>query len=347
MLNVQIDNKLSDEVPILKSNSQQSLIPWLKENQNAVKECLVQDGGIILRGFLTDSEDSAESVLSLLGSELLDDAYWSTPRTGVSKKTFTATEYPKEKTIALHSEMAYMPVWPRLVAFHSLGVADAGGETTLCNIDKFSEAVSHILPEFLKRGVLYKRTFHPNIDIPWQKAFQTDDPKQVKRIADKIGMQIKWLRDGVLQTTHLLHGCVLSEDEKPLWFNQSHVFHTANLPNNTLKDLIDVLGVDELPRASFYGDGTPIADEIIETIKEKLEEYTIKVPWEIGDVLVIDNMRYSHGRMPFEGSRKLHVAMADSYSLKKRETLFSTNNHNSSTLKKIPSKIKSLFSKEV
>jgi hypothetical protein len=343
MNNAHIDSKLCGEVSIVKSDTNDSIITWLKANQDEVKQLLIEDGGVILRGFEASSEDSAEVVLSILGHELLDDAYWSTPRSGVAKKTFTATEYPKEKTIALHSEMAYMPIWPRLVAFHSLIVEDQGGETTICNIDKFSQTISDLLPDFLDKGVLYKRTFQPNIDIPWQKAFQTNDPKKVKKIADKIGMEVEWFGDDVLQTSHKLQGCVLSDDETPLWFNQSHIFHTTNIPKETLATLKDLLGEDRLPRSAFYGDGTIIPEDVIERINQTLDEQTIKVPWQVGDVLIIDNMRYSHGRMPFEGGRKLHVALADSTSLLNRTPLFSQGARTEGVIMGVFARLKKIF----
>ena len=37
-------------------------------------------------------------------------------------------------------------------------------------------------------------------------------------------------------------------------------------------------------------------------------------PWQLGDVMVIDNMRVAHGRNAFFGPRKILVAMSESYS---------------------------------
>jgi alpha-ketoglutarate-dependent taurine dioxygenase len=53
-----------------------------------------------------------------------------------------------------------------------------------------------------------------------------------------------------------------------------------------------------------------------------LERCTLPVAWQPADVLIIDNMRYMHGRLPFEGTRKLHVAMSTGQTEPTRTPLF-------------------------
>jgi len=45
-----------------------------------------------------------------------------------------------------------------------------------------------------------------------------------------------------------------------------------------------------------------------------LDQQRIVFPWLTGDVLMLDNMLTAHARDPFEGPRKVVVAMAQSYS---------------------------------
>ncbi len=299
----------------------QALEPWFQANIDAVKQRLVADGAIILRGFATEDEESAENVLAALGGELLDDAFWSTPRLGVSKKTFTATEMAADRSIALHTEMSYMAAWPRLLAFHSIQAAEEGGATTVCNLDDASEALGDLLTPFADKGVLYRRYFHKGIDVAWSKAFRTDDRDEVAAIARQNGMTVEWLPGDVLKTENLAQGCV--EDKgKLLWFNQCHVFHPANLPSATREKLEQFLGADRLPRQSFYGDGTPIAPETIDRVNEVFDSLTHEMRWKNGDILLFDNLRFAHGRAPFKGARRLLVAMANGQSEPRRTPLF-------------------------
>lgn len=298
------------------------LEPWLHAHLDTVKARLTADGAIILRGFSAEADETAENVLTALDGELLDDAFWSTPRQGVSRKTFTATEMAPNRSIALHSEMSYMPVWPRLVAFHALEVAEDGGATTVCNLDEASVALGDLLTPFAEKGVLYKRCYHNGIDVPWKTAFRTEDRDEVAEIAAKAGMEIEWLPGNILLTEHRAQGCVLAENGASLWFNQSHVFHPANLAPEAQAQLVQLLGADRLPRQSFYGDGSAIIPEIVARVNDVFNRLTHEMHWQRGDVLILDNMRFAHGRMPFEGTRRLHVAMANSQAIPSRTQLF-------------------------
>ncbi len=307
--------------PILGSG--QPLEPWLHAHLDAAKARLAAEGALILRGFSAEADETAENVLAALDGELLDDAFWSTPRKGVSRKTFTATEMASDRAIALHSEMSYMSAWPRLLAFHALEVAEDGGATTVCNLDEASVALGDLLTPFSEKGVLYRRCYHNGIDVPWKTAFRTEDRDEVADIAAKAGMEIEWLPGNVLLTEHRAQGCVEAENGAILWFNQSHVFHPANQAPAAQAQLVQLLGADRLPRQSYYGDRSVILPEIVARVTDVFNSLTHEMRWQRGDVIILDNLRFAHGRMPFKGTRRLHVAMANSQSTPRRTPLFS------------------------
>lgn len=288
---------------------------------NAAKAILAADGAVLLRGAGRDA-DAAETALGMIDPELLDDAFWSTPRTRVAKKTLTATEYPSPRTIPLHSEMAYMPTWPRLIAFHSIKVADEGGETTVCPLDPVSAALGADLHDFAAKGVRYRRTFQKRFDISWQKAFQTEDPAQVEDIGRRFGMHIEWLADDVLVTTHRAQGTISGSDGALIYFNQAHLFHPSTLGGEVRAALEKTVGADRLPRLSTYGDGAPIPDDLLDRVRAAFDTHVTRMVWREGDILILDNMKFAHGRLPFAGSRRLHVALARAVSDRVRGSLF-------------------------
>ncbi|MBV1862652.1 MAG: TauD/TfdA family dioxygenase [Nannocystaceae bacterium] len=147
-----------DHVELLTGQSSQDVLDGMRSHKARIEQGLSERGAVLLRGYQANDPNTAAESLSVLGGELLDDAFWSTPRSGVTGKTFTATEYPSARTIALHSEMAYMSQWPRFLAFHSIDVAEKGGETSLANLDQISAALGPILEAFATKGVTYRRT---------------------------------------------------------------------------------------------------------------------------------------------------------------------------------------------
>jgi hypothetical protein len=76
--------------------------------------------------------------------------------------------------------------------------------------------------------------------------------------------------------------------------------------------LIENLGIENLPRNALYGDGTPIEDSVIDQIRQVYEHEEVMIPWKRGDILLVDNMLRSHGRMPFKGPRRVLVGMGGS-----------------------------------
>lgn len=315
------DGDYLNHVRLLEGTGNIDVRTWIKDNRGQVEEALIGAGAVLFRGFKADDETIAHEVLGALSGELLEDAFWSTPRSGVSGKTFTATEYPGPRTIALHSELAYMKTWPQLLAFHSLKVADEGGETTIGNLDDISDDLGDLLERF-KDGVIYQRSFHEGVDIPWQTAFRTESRSEAENVAKKNGMTCSWGADGSLQTSHQAQGCIESVKGKRLWFNQSHVFHASNLPPVDRKTLTEIFGEEGLPRNCVFADGTRISDEIVSQVSSVLSRRAMGVRWQAGDVLIIDNVRFMHGRLPFKGSRKVHVAMANACSGSKQVPLF-------------------------
>lgn len=70
-------------------------------------------------------------------------------------------------------------------------------------------------------------------------------------------------------------------------------------------------GLDGLPRNVLYGDGATIEDEVIALVRGEYDEARVSFPWQRSDVLIVDNFLATHGREPFNGDRRVLVAMSD------------------------------------
>ena len=68
---------------------------------------------------------------------------------------------------------------------------------------------------------------------------------------------------------------------------------------------------EDLPRNVYYGDGSRLEDGVVAEISEVYKQLAVRFQWQPGDVVMLDNMLVAHARDPFEGARKILVAMAE------------------------------------
>ena len=285
-----------------------NVIAWIDANRDSLAESLLGSGLVVLRGFESEAPSTLRDVLAAFSLEPMQDARWSTPRSSVGEGAFTSTEYPPDQCIVLHSEMSYARTWPRLLVFQCKTPAETGGATTVCDLAGLSAEIADITAEFHEREVLYLRNFRQGIDVPWQQAFGTEDRDEVARIAEANELEIEWLADGTLATAQQAQGAI-EGPVGPLWFNQAQLFHPLQLPAETRRALESAFGAEGLPRNATFGDGEPIPDATIQAVLDALAHHTRHLDWQEGDVALVDNMRWMHGRAPFTGTRRVLVAM--------------------------------------
>jgi alpha-ketoglutarate-dependent taurine dioxygenase len=96
-----------------------------------------------------------------------------------------------------------------------------------------------------------------------------------------------------------------------VWFNQAHLFHVSGLSSELRDVLRDLVEPEDLPRNVYYGDGRPLEDDLLDEVRGVLDEVRVAFPWQADDILMLDNMLVAHARAPFEGPRKIVVAMAE------------------------------------
>jgi alpha-ketoglutarate-dependent taurine dioxygenase len=289
-----------------------SLLAWARSKCVMIQEQLAAYGAVLCRGFAVKSVNEFEEVIHLLGGELLDYSYASTPRSKVSGKIYTSTEYPANQEIPLHNEMSYARRWPLKLGFYSIAAAPHGGETPLADSRRVLRCIEPaIRDKFIRRGVMYVRNYGQGVDLAWQDAFQADDRAVVEAYCRQAGIEFEWRGDDGLRTSQVCQAVathpVTGED---VWFNQAHLFHVSSLPETLRETLLGTFAEEDLPRNAYYGDGSPIEPGDLDNIRQAYLSETVAFPWRGGDVAVLDNMHTAHGRRPFSGPRRLVVGMA-------------------------------------
>jgi len=290
------------------------LCAWAQEQKPWLEEHLARHGALLLRGFDVADAAAFEQLIDATSSgQLLEYTYRSTPRSNVSGRIYTSTEYPPGMAIPLHNENSYSRQWPMKLYFFSATAAARGGETPLADSRRVYQRIPpEIRDRFAENGVRYVRNYRPGLDLPWQKVFQTDDPAQAEAFCRRNGIEFEWRDDGTLRTSQVCQAVARHpRTGEMVWFNQAHLFHVSALPAEIRASLLSQFGEAHLPRNAYYGDGTPFEDRVLDEIRRVYQQEQVLTPWEEGDVLIIDNMLAAHGRMPYEGARRVLVGMAE------------------------------------
>lgn len=277
-------------------------------NKSLIEEELHQNGAILFRGWDIVSAEDFFKVIHTLSEETLNYTQRTSPRSEVVNKVYTSTDYPSDQEIKPHNESSYATTWPLLIAFFCFIEPTEGGETPITNnremVKRLQENTINI---FKEKGISYTRNMLNWLGLSWQEVYQTEDKLEVEKLLNKEKINFEWVDDGHLRVKwnrpafqkHPILG-------KEVWFNHSFFYHRLNQNPG----LISLVEEEDLPFRVALGDGSKINENIFEELKQAYKSATITFPWKKGDVLLLDNMLFSHARNPFKGERKILVSMA-------------------------------------
>src|SRR5207249_7260777 len=108
------------------------------------------------------------------------------------------------------------------------------------------------------------------------------------------GMTCEWTENG-LRVKNVTAGVATHpRTGEKIFFNQVQLHHVACLEPDIRESLRALFAEEDMPRNVYYGDGTPIPDEVMEHIGEVFERACVEFPWQVGDLVAVDNMLVAH-----------------------------------------------------
>jgi alpha-ketoglutarate-dependent taurine dioxygenase len=270
---------------------------------------------VLFRGFRVGGVEGFEALARSVTPELLDYKERSSPRTDVGRNVYSSTDHPADQHIHFHNEQSYTRSWPMKLWFYCERPAEQGGATPLADGRKVLRLLDPKLRErFISRKVMYVRNYGDGLGLPWQTTFQTSDRSRVEEYCRRSGIEFRWKDGGRLRTRQVFDTIVTHpRTGEAVWFEHTAFFHVSSLEPRIRAALTAEFAEEDLPFNTYYGDGSPIEESVLEEVRGAYRRAAVRFPWREGDVLLIDNVLTSHARDPYSGPRRVAVAMADLY----------------------------------
>ncbi len=295
-----------------------SLGSWAAEHRHDLDEWLHRDGAVLLRGFSVGSPEAFHHVVAAIRPRILNYVGGDSPRKAVGDGIYTSTEFPPSMEIGLHNELSYTRSWPERVFFCCLVAADSGGETHIADGRKvFARMDPGTRDRFSNKGVLYRQHLRDDDGAPgpgksWQETFETTKRAEVERVCASQAMEFEWTRRGLRTSLHNPGVLAHPVTGETCWFNQADMWHahfdTVKAQENRRTG--DTPTDEALGSHACYGDGSEISIEDLTSVRAACKASERLFTWQAGDLLILDNILTMHGRKPFNGDRRVLVAMA-------------------------------------
>jgi alpha-ketoglutarate-dependent taurine dioxygenase len=285
---------------------------WAASHREVVHPQVAAFGAVLLRGVNVRSAAEVADVASALGIQPMTEHEGFAPRTPYAGATYSSSHWPADEAMCMHHELSYAATVPGHLVFGCLIAPAKGGRTNVADSQQVLRALpADLVAPFARDGWLLTRMYH-EIGISWQDAFGTQGPAEVDAYCAEAGLGHEWLPDGRLRTCQRRAAVILHpRTGVPGWFNQIAFLNELTLDPVIRGYLIDVYGPSGLPFNTMYGNGAPISGDTIDLINDVYSQATVGEPWQIGDVLVVDNLRMAHSREPYEGAREIVVLLGD------------------------------------
>lgn len=291
-------------------------IEWYNANYDSIQQQLLETGAIVFRGVDIDSVEKFENVFTQLSKNFLNYVDGNSPRTKLSSKVYTSTEYDINFSITLHNELSYSATYPSKIFFCCTLPAASGGETPIADCRKIYEKMNADLIEQIKtKRITYVRNLHggQGFGPSWQDTFETQEKSTVEKYCKDSLIEFTWKKDGGLKLSQTRDGVIQHPVTKEwVWFNQMDQFHPSHLNPEIYETLMLIYNnnEEELPTYVKFGDNSKVTSDMIQEIRKTVDGLAVSTPWEKGDLLMADNILVCHGRKPYKGDRKVLVSMA-------------------------------------
>jgi alpha-ketoglutarate-dependent taurine dioxygenase len=299
--------------PMLRAEPAGDAPGWAAEHRDALRAVVAEHGVVLVRGLALRDATEVAAVFRRLATGLMTETEAFAPRRTYADGVYSSSTWPPNQPMCMHHELSYTLEFPGLMLFACLGAPTDGGATAVADSATVVDALpTELVERFEREGWLLTRSYNDEIGASVGEAFGTEDRGAVESFCRANAIELEWQPDGGLRTRQRRSAVVRHPvTGERCWFNQIAFLNEWTMAPEVREYLVDVYGADGLPFNTRFGHGDPIGEDVVQLINEVYDAHTSREPWQAGDLVVVDNVRTSHSREPFEGPREVLVAMAD------------------------------------
>ncbi|HEX8938340.1 MAG TPA: TauD/TfdA family dioxygenase [Sphingomicrobium sp.] len=246
-------------------------------------------GALLFRGFDADVPEFAKFAGGFCPTDVVNN---SAGRLTIDPEHNIRSVDPGTGAFALHSELSREPWSPDAAFFACLSAPTRGGATTVCDGVELVRA----MPEEVRRGLAGRRFLHlkptwPELLHFWLGNSEPSDeilanpppecPYRFRRLDNQV---IAYFSRPALQRPMFI--------DEPAFAN--FVLFARFTRNRRGYPLLD--------------DERPIPESWLHAIKAVADRSSAEVQWQTGDVLMLDNSRFMHGRTAILDARERQIA---------------------------------------
>ena len=270
-----------------------------------IRSCYHDTGLVVVTGTGLTDADSMRSLARLVLDEEMRYDGGANPRRRLSPNVYEVGA-PPSAWLHYHHEMAYVSRSTAAVAFLALDALPAGRGRTFVsdNLAATDALLATPLGQKLNDlGLCYHRKLTDREEYAgrieygvynhWQRSFGTEDPAVAAQRAEASGLEVEWGPNRVLHTRYLAPAYEYFPrlDRNVLYASVAdHAMWFDTWP------LVEHLPVEHRPLDLTFGDGSAFTRDELQLFVDVYDRFGTPIDWSVGDVAVICNYRFAHGR---------------------------------------------------
>jgi len=312
MPNGQIKQILTRVASVMNANIRLDIPLSLKELESELSE----HGHVLIRSGEPINE---QQIVNLLANNrsVMDYRYGNTARKQVNNtiKAVEVTPWSKELMVSAHNEMTYHTEFPKNMAFLCIEPSESGGETTIYDCAKAFENLSPLMQrKVTDHNVICHKRYTKQTDHSrypsWQQVLgEGSTCEEAMNHFTSIGYRcIQFQEEEQGEMIDVLETILI----RPMVYHYQGklCLHSSIVPLAPYW-YAQLWPEKRAPLSATWDNEEPFTYEEFYEMDEALLLARIRYHgWQKHDVLVIDNLRIAHGRLPFIGKRVIGALMA-------------------------------------